>query len=80
MAQWGRRAIRAPSAPKAGQGERGQEAPSSDEVVGDVMSVMEAALSELRDLSASKPIDVVIDDASVATDSSEEAVLIGRCT
>ena len=34
------------------QGQRGEEAPKSDEVLGDVMSVMESALSELRSLAS----------------------------
>ena len=33
-------------------GPRGQEAPTSDEVVSDVMSVMESALNELRALAS----------------------------
>ena len=38
--------------PAGDQGPQGQEAPTSDEVVSDVMSVMESALNELRALAS----------------------------
>ena len=38
--------------PEGPQGPQGQEAPTSDEVVSDVMSVMESALNELRSLAS----------------------------
>lgn len=41
-----------PEGPEGPEGPRGQEAPTSDEVVGDVMSVMESALNELRALAS----------------------------
>ena len=37
-----------PQGEQGDQGPQGEEAPTSDEVVGDVMSVMESALAELR--------------------------------
>ena len=40
-----------PQGEQGPQGDRGEEAPTSDEVVGDVMSVMESALAELRSMA-----------------------------
>ena len=37
--------------PQGQQGPRGEEAPTSEDVIGDVMSVMESALAELKSLA-----------------------------